>query len=528
MLQVYDRVLASGSVPTLVALFILVVGLFIFMGLLEIVRGRILVRIGRQIDEQIGHHVFDKVLFHALKHTSNVKAQPLRDLDTLRQFLSGPGPAALFDAPWMPIYIAVIFLMHAWLGIFASLGAIVLLIFALINELTTRRPLEQAAQSNIAAHAFAEENRRNAEVVQAMGMLPVMRARWQSFRQTALSDHDKAGDRSGTISGASKSIRLLLQSAMLALGAYLAVKQEITPGAMIAASIIMSRALAPVEQSITHWRSFLNFRRAYRRLKLVFEKTQESERPMELPKPQGHIQAENLVASALGRTKPLLRGVNFTLEPGEALGVIGPTGAGKSTLARLLVGVWPVLRGSFKIDSAPIEQWSPEQIGQFIGYLPQGVELFSGTVAENISRFAEDPDPEGVIKAAQLANVHELILALPDGYKTIIGEGGSALSAGQRQRIGLARALYGDPVFVVLDEPNSNLDMEGDIALHQSMVSLKENKTTVVIIAHRPAAINAVDFLLCIRDGQQIAFGPREEVLQKVARPSPQDQHANL
>lgn len=523
MLQVYDRVLTSKSVPTLVALGVLVVVLFVFMGLLELLRSRILSRIGRKTDEDFGHTIFDKVLHHSLKKTPNVNAQPLRDLDSVRQFLTGPGPSALFDAPWTPVYLAVIFLLHSWLGIFATIGAVILFIFALFNEILTRGRMEEASRSSMAAHVFAEENRRNAEVVQAMGMLPSMRKRWQQLRQKALSDTDKATDRGSFISSTTKALRMLMQSAMLALGAYLAIKQEITPGTMIAASIIMSRALAPVEQSISQWRGFLNFRRAYQRLIVVLGVEIEGEKPMQLPKPTGRIHIENIIVPALETNTPLIRGLNFKLEPGEALGVIGPTGAGKSTLARVLVGVWPIAKGAVRIDGAPIDQWDSEQLGQYIGYLPQDVELFAGTIQENITRFSENASPEAAVKAAQMANVHEMILRLPDGYNTRIGEGGSFLSAGQRQRVGLARALYGDPVFVVLDEPNSNLDMEGEVALVQAIQAVKQNGTTVIVIAHRPSAIQSVDKILFIRDGQQTAFGPKEEVLKKVVKGQPDD-----
>ena len=518
MLQIYDRVLTSRSIPTLVALLILVIGLFAFMGLLEIIRSRILVRIGAKLDEHLGSQVFDKVLHHSLQKTPNINSQPLRDLDSVRQFLSGPGPFALFDTPWVPVYLGVIFLLHTWLGLFACAGALLLFGFALLNEYATRRRLEAVSKSTLAAHAFAEENRRNAEVVQAMGMASTMRERWQDLRSVAIEDHNKASDRSGTISAMSKAARMLLQSMILALGAYLAVKQEITAGSMIAASIIMSRALSPLEQSIMHWRGFLNFRRAYKRLKLIFNNTEDAPEPMQLPEPIGRLEVNNIIAAASGSRTPILQGVNFSLEVGHALGVIGPTGSGKSTLARVLVGVWPALKGSITIDSAPLEQWNPEQIGPAIGYLPQDIELFSGTVEENISRFSKQPDPEGVIRAAQLANVHDLILQLPDGYNTKLGEGGATLSGGQRQRIALARALYGDPVFVVLDEPNSNLDMEGEVALVQAITTLKSMNKTVVVIAHRPSAINSVDYLLYMQDGRQTAFGPKEEILQKVTQ----------
>ncbi len=523
MLQVYDRVLTSKSQETLVALTILVIGLFAYMGVLELLRSRILSRTGRLVDEEIGKDVFDTVINHSLRKTPNINSQPLRDLDTLRQFLSGPGPSALFDAPWAPVYLAFIFVfMHAWLGIFATCGAVLLFIFAILNELLTRNRLEEASRSNMSAHVFAEENRRNAEVIQAMGMIGSMRARWEKLRGTALSDQDRAGDRASFISSATKSIRLLLQSLMLALGAYLAIKNEISPGVMIAASIIMSRALAPVEQSIAHWRGFQSFRRSHKRLLMILADMAQKEDNMQLPDPVGRLHIENIIVPVAGSNVPLLKGLNFKLEPGQALGVIGPTGAGKSTLARALVGVWPIAKGAVRIDGAPIDQWDREQIGKFMGYLPQDVELFAGTIEENICRFSTEPNPEAVVKAARLANVHEMILNLPDGYNTRIGEGGATLSAGQRQRVGLARALYGEPVFIVLDEPNANLDMEGEVALVQAIQAAKANGAAVIVIAHRPSAIQSVDLILFLRDGTQAAFGPRDEVLKQIMKPPQQ------
>ncbi len=518
MLQVYDRVLTSRSIPTLVALTLLVVGLYAFMALLEFVRSRILVRIGRRLDEQLSGRVFDSIISHALRRTPHVGSQPARDLDSMRQFVAGPGPAAFFDAPWTPVYIGVIFLLHAWLGIFAVVGAIILFIFALANELLTRGPTARANQSAISAHTMTEESRRNAESIGAMGMTGAMRRRWLKQHEESLDDNTHASDRAGTITAMSKATRLMLQSGILGFGAYLAVLQEITPGTMIAASIILSRALNPIEQAITQWRAFISARKAHQRLKVVLAEAPEEEPAMQLPEAKGNLSVENVVATAPGLDTPLLQGMNFSVEPGEAVGVLGPSGAGKSTLARAIVGVWPLLRGKVRLDGAALEQWPPEQLGTALGYLPQDAELFSGTVAENISRFAAQPDPELVVKAAQLADVHEMILKLPDGYSTRIGEGGSALSAGQRQRVGLARALYGSPKFVVLDEPNANLDSEGEAAVINAIQSLKSAGAAVMVVAHRPSAISAVDKILFLRDGRQLAFGPRDEILSKILK----------
>ncbi len=518
MLQVYDRVLTSRSVPTLIALTMLVIGLYMFMALLEFVRSRVLVRVGRRLDEQLSGRVFEAIISHALRRTPHVGSQPARDLDSLRQFVAGPGPFAFFDAPWTPVYIAVIFLLHSWLGIFAVVGAIILFIFALMNEMLTRQPSSRANASAIAAHTMTEESRRNAESIGAMGMTSAMRDRWLSKHNEALDDNTHASDRAGTITAMSKATRLMMQSGILGLGAYLAVLQEITPGTMIAASIILSRALNPIEQAITQWRGFIAARKANSRIKAVLEAAPAVEPPMDLPEPEGRLAAENLIVTAPGLDAPLLQGLNFKLDPGEAVGVLGPSGAGKSTLSRALVGVWPILKGTVRLDGAALDQWNPEQLGRAVGYLPQDVELFSGTVAENIARFSAEPDAEAVVKAAKLADVHEMILRLPDGYSTLIGEGGSALSAGQRQRVGLARALYGDPKVVVLDEPNANLDSDGEAAVIHAIEALKASGTTVVVVAHRPSAIHAVDKILFIREGRQLAFGPRDEILAKILK----------
>jgi len=521
MLQVYDRVLTSSSIPTLIALSALVFLLYAFMGILEFIRTRIMVRIGVQLDERLGNKAFDAVQRHAIKRTPNVGAQPVRDLDVIRKFVSGPGPLAFFDTPWMPIYLGVIFLLHPWLGYFALASAIILFTYALLNEIITRKPTAQANETTMAANSWTEESRRNAEVIGAMGMSEAIRKRWQELHDVALEDSTHASDRAGTIATLSKVTRMILQSGMLGLGAYLAVLQEISPGTMIAGTIIMSRALAPVDQAINQWRSFLEARKSYGRLKLVLDGGPEEEQPMELPAPTGRISVENLLLSIPSLDKPLLQGINFMLEPGEALGVLGPSAAGKSTLARALVGVWPPTRGNVRLDGALLEQWSDDQIGKYIGYLPQNVELFSATIEQNIARFQPDASPEKVVDAAKMADVHEMILRLPDGYGTQIGESGAMLSAGQRQRVGLARALYGNPVFVVLDEPNSNLDAEGEAAVITAINRMKKMGTSVVVIAHRPSAISTVDKIVFIKEGTQLAFGPRDEILEKILKSNP-------
>ncbi len=522
MLQVYDRVLTSGSVPTLVALSALVFLLYVFMGVLEFIRTRIMVRIGLRLDEQLGGKSFDAVLSHAIRRTPNVGAQPVRDLDVIRQFVSGPGPLALFDTPWMPIYLGVIFMLHPWMGYFAVVSAIILFGYAVLNEMITRKPTAKANETAMISNSWTEESRRNAEVIGAMGMAGAIRARWQELHGEAMNDSTRANDRGGAIGSLAKVTRMMLQSGMLGLGAYLAVLQEISPGTMIAGTIIMSRALSPIDQAITHWRGFLGARKSYSRLNLVLDGAPKEEPPMDLPKPKGHILVENLLISVPGQQKNLLQGINFDILPGEALGILGPSAAGKSTLARALVGIWPPSRGHVRLDGAALEHWNEDQTGKYIGYLPQSVELFSATIEQNISRFQPDSDPEKVVEAAKMANVHEMILQLPDGYGTQIGEGGASLSAGQRQRIGLARALYGQPAFVVLDEPNSNLDAEGEMAVIKAITAMKKNGTSVVVIAHRPSAIKVVDKIVFIKEGVQVAFGPRDEILSKILQKAPQ------
>ncbi len=518
MLQIYDRVLTSRSESTLVALTVLAGGMLLVMGMLDLIRSRVLVRVGAGIDARLNPRVFSAVFEQSLRGYRGERSKPLRDLDGVRQFLTGPGPFAFFDAPWMPVYLGVIFLLHPLLGFVALAGAVVLFTIALLNEMLTRKPMQQANAEAMAAYGFAEASLRNAEVLEAMGMLGNVRQRWLAKHSDGMAFQGLASDRAGALTAWSKAIRMFLQVAVLGAGAALAIQQIITPGAMIAASIIMGRALAPVEQAIGQWRSFLAARASYRRLKVLLQETPEGVPQHELPKPKGRLSIEKVVAIPPGASKPVLKGLSFSLEPGEALGVIGPTASGKSTLARLLVGVWSPRSGAVRLDGAEIQNWNRADLGPYIGYLPQDIELFSGTVADNIARLSDSPDPEQVVLAARRAGVHEMILQLEQGYNTEIGDNGSILSGGQRQRVGLARALYGDPALVVLDEPNANLDAAGDQALTEAILDLKKRQATVVVMAHRPSAIVAVDKLLLIRDGVAEAFGPKEEVLAKMTR----------
>lgn len=513
MMQVYDRVLSSRSVSTLVALSILVGVLLLFMGILEVIRSRLLVRIGARIDRQLGERVFDAIVMRRLYQTDTNGTQPLTDLRTLREFMSGPGPFAFFDAPWVPIYLGVIFLLHPLLFWISLIGVLILVGIALLSETLTRKPLAVATHLSSRGSSIAEASVRNAEAVQSMGMLAGLRQEWLAFHSGALWEQRTASDRAGSLTAASKTLRLALQSAILGVGAALAIEQSISAGAMIAASILMGRALAPVDQAIGNWRNFIGARSAFRRLGRLFEEAPAPPCRMALPDAAGRLGVQNIAAGPPSATRAIVSGIDFELTAGEALGVIGPSASGKSVLARLLTGIWHPQIGSVRLDGAALDQWDPDALGRQIGYLPQDVELFDGTVQENICRFSIEPDADAVVDAARAAGVHDLILNLPDGYNTHIGEDGSILSGGQRQRLGLARALYKDPILVVLDEPNANLDSEGDEALTNAIQSIKVRGGIVIVMAHRPSAIAAVDKLLILRGGRQDAFGPKEDIL---------------
>ena len=520
ILQVYDRVLGSGSVPTLVVLAGMTIGLYVFYGLLEGIRARVLLRIGQRLDAQLSGASYECSV--GLPIQLGAKAErldPVRDLETVRQFLVGPGPAAIFDIPWMPIYLGVIFLFHPVLGVLATGGAIVICVLIGLNEMVSRKPAADANRQAVFRASLVEQGRRNAEAIAAMGMMATLRDIWGDFNETFLSSQRAAADRTSLFGTLIKSFRFMLQSAILGAGAWLAIKQEITPGVMIAASILTSRALSPVEQAVGQWRGFVAARQGFRRLREIVENAPAEPQRMELPIPVKNLSAENLVSGPVGN--PVLQNVSFSLNAGDGLGVIGSSGAGKTTLARTLVGVYPVLRGAMRFDSADLFQWAPERQGKFIGYLPQDIQLFAGTVAQNIARFDREASSEAIIEAAGLADAHELITALPDGYDTKIGPSGNTLSGGQMQRIALARALYGSPFLVVLDEPNSNLDADGETALTRAIRALRAAGSIVVIIAHRPSALAAVDTLLFMKDGRAQAFGPKDQVLKKVLAPVP-------
>ena len=518
MLQIYDRVLTSGSIPTLLALTLLVVILYGFLGVLEFIRQRILVRIGHRFDEDLGPIAFRTYTEMPLMTGPRGEViQPIRDIDQVRQFFASPAIVSLFDMPWMPVYIAVILLFHWVLGTVAIAGGVILFAIALMTDLMTRKSLGQAGQLQGKRSTYSESARRNAEVLRGMGMVGAVGRIWQGISAQYTSAHALASDRTGGFAVATKVFRLFLQSFILAVGAFLAVEQVITPGTMIAASIIMTRALQPVEQAVTNWRSLVQSRQAYARLKKLLAGAVEPER-MALEAPKHSLSVEQVTVVPPGSQTPTMSGANFFVEAGSALGVIGPSGGGKSTLARAIVGVWPVVRGSVRIDGAPRDQWTDEAIGRHIGYLPQDVELFEGSVADNISRFDPERTSEAVIAAARLAGLHELVLRLPEGYDTQVGERAAVLSAGQRQRLALARALYGDPFLLVLDEPNSNLDGDGEAALTHAIRSVKARGGIVIIIAHRAGAIVAVDRLVVIDEGRQVNIGPRDEILAQIMK----------
>ena len=518
MMQVYDRVLHSRSEATLLMLTLITVGLLGVMALLEVIRSRILVRVGGRMDQLLSERILSAQFQASLHRIGANPGQASRDFDTVRQFLTGAGIFAFFDAPWTPLILALMFMFHPVLGLIALVGGILLFGLALINEAVTKKPLEEANKNAVVAAGAIDSSMRNAEVLEAMGMFGNFRDRWAGRREEILRLQAIASDRAGVIMGLTKFIRLLLQTAILGGGAYLAIHEQISPGLIIAGSIMMGRALAPVEQAIGTWKQFVGARIAHRRLTELLSRVPKCQERVALPRPTGDLKVESVVVVPPGSSAPTLSRVSFDLPAGQVLGVIGPSGAGKSTLARLLVGAWRPYAGTVRIDGADLHNWDPEARGDFMGYLPQDVELFDGSVAENIARFGE-MDSEAIVTAAKRAGVHDMILHLPQGYDTPIGTGGCALSGGQRQRIGLARAVYGGPCLVILDEPNSNLDDEGEAALVYAITELKRSGTTVVIISHRPSILGVTDQILVLAEGTVRMFGNRAEVLARFTRP---------
>lgn len=513
MLQVYDRVLPSGSESTLLVLSLLTVFLFVTMGGLEWIRSQIMVVAGAKLDHALGDDVFDAVHRQAsVTGGREASAQPFADLLQLRQFLTGQGLFAFFDAPWLPIYVAVMFLFHPWFGVAALLSSAVIGALAWWNEVATRDDLRAANGRALQNQRHTERHLRNVETVAALGMLEPLRTRWQAGHRESLALQGRASERAGLIASLSRTFRMTSQSLILGLGAYLAIRQEITPGAVIAGSLLLGRALAPLDQLVGSWRSVLQARESYARLDRVLTLTAAARQPMTLPPPTGAIAVEKLVVVPPGSPEAVIKGVTLKIDAGSQVAVIGPSGAGKSTLARALLGLYAPVVGTVRLDGAEIDQWTRTDLGPYLGYLPQRVELLDGTIAENIARFGE-VEGEKVVAAAQAAGVHELILRLPDGYDTMIQGDGNMLSAGQQQRIALARALYGDPRILVLDEPNANLDQEGDDALVAALAACRERGCTVVLVTHRANVLAQVDTVLMMADGRAALFGPRDEVI---------------
>lgn len=520
MMQIYDRVMSSHSVPTLVALSIIAAWFYLIQGVLEVIRSRILIRIGMAFDESFATRIFKAVVKLPLRANRGAAEalQPIRDLDSIRTFLSGGGPIAVFDLPWMPIYLGLIWLLHPALGMLAVSGALVLCFMTWLTDRQSESASRHVAREAGQRMALAESGRRNAEILQAMGLTDRMAARWTDVNFRFLKHNETLSDVSGGLGGVSKVFRYVLQSAVLGLGAYLVLKQELSGGSMIGASIIMSRALAPVELAIANWKSFIAARQSATRLNEMLAHFDEGKEPMALAPPVHQLSVEGVYIAPPGLREPTVTNASFKLSAGQGLGIVGPSAAGKSTLARGIVGVWPLLRGDVRLDGAALDQWKHEILGSHIGYLPQDIELFDGTIAENIARFDDNATSDQIVAAARAAGVHDMILHLEKGYETRIGESGGSLSAGQRQRIGLARALYGDPFLVVLDEPNSNLDSDGDNALTEAIKSVRARNGIVIVIAHRPSAIASVDLLAFMANGQIQAIGAKDDVLRKIMK----------
>jgi PrtD family type I secretion system ABC transporter len=526
MLQVFDRVIAGRSTDTLLYLTLIAAVALLTLGLLEVVRGRAMVKLGTWLDAKLSVPVLKSSLLSASEGLREPSIQGLRDLSTVRNFLTGPSIFPILDAPWTPIIILVIFLLHPFLGLLAVAGAVVLLALAVINDMASRGLVERSGAASIKSLRQAEMAARNSDSVLAMGLLGNLVRRWRESNSQMLQYLAESSYRSGALTSAAKSLRMLLQVGMLGLGAWLVIGNELSAGGMIASSILLGRALAPVDQAINSWRSAIGARAAYERLKTILAAAPESDEMMKLPAPTGRLSVDGLIYAHPGATEPILRNINFHLEPGESLGIIGPTAAGKTTLARLLVGNLRPLAGQVRLDSADVWQWNSEDLGPYLGYLPQNVELFSATVRENIARLGE-ADAEAIVQAARLAQVHDLVLHLPEAYETEVGEGGAVLSGGQRQRIALARALFGEPRLVVLDEPASNLDNTGEAALLSALDDLRKRHVTAVIIAHRPAILRQVDKILVLRPGIAPVLGPRDEILRSIAGSGSSDEAAN-
>lgn len=519
MLQIYDRVLGSRSEETLLALSVLVAFLFIVMGLLDYARGRILARIGAKFQATLDQRVFSAVLKASSSGKTNAHAATgMRDLESIQRLLSSPVLTSIFDIPWTPLFIFGIFMFHAWLGYLAIAGGIILLALAFLNQFISRDPIQTANTTKFKADQMASQMRTEAELVQSLGMRQSSFDRLSIAREKSLSSTIGASDISGGFSVLTKTFRMFLQSAMLGLGAYLVLQNQMTGGAMIAGSILMGRALAPIEQLIAQWAMVQQARKAWKNLSMLLSEVPPEHPRTALPAPKAHLKVNQLTLLPPGQQQASLQMVSFEVKPGQALGVIGQSGSGKSSLARAIMGVWKPARGKIRLDGAALDQYDPDVLGSYIGYLPQRVQLFDGTIAENIARMSVNPDDKAIVAAAQKAAAHEMILEFPDGYDTVVTANGGRLSGGQIQRIGLARAMYGEPVLLVLDEPNSNLDNDGSMALNIAIKQMKAAGKAVIIMAHRPSAIQECELILMLEGGVVKAFGPKEEVLKSVVQ----------
>jgi ATP-binding cassette subfamily C protein PrsD len=522
MLEVYDRVVPSRSTATLIGLVVLAAGLYAALGILDTIRARVLTRVGWSLDEALSGRVYDSLVRMPLRVGRRSEGnQPLRDLDAIRSFLSSLGPIALFDLPWLPIYLAICFAFHPLIGFTALGGAVVLISLTVLTEILMRAPTKAATEAAVTRNNLAEASRRNAEALTAMGMVSRMAQRWTEANRQYLHNQRRTSDVGGGLGSLSKVLRMMLQSGVLAVGGYLVILQEATAGIIIAGSILAARALAPVDLAIAHWKGFVAARQSWHRLNVLLAALPAQTTPMTLQAPAHRLIAESVSAMPPGVQKIVVQNVGFKIEAGQGLGVIGPSGSGKSSLARLLVGVWQPVHGKVRLDGATLDQWSPDALGRHVGYLPQDVELLAGTVAQNIARFEPDAKAEDVLAAAKAVGVHDMIVRLPEGYGTPVGDHGSALSAGQAQRIALARAVYRDPFLVVLDEPNSHLDSEGDEALTRAILGVRERNGIVIVIAHRPSAIAGVDQLLVMNQGRVQALGPKDKILSTVLQRPP-------
>lgn len=525
MLQIYDRALTSRSVPTLLALSIIVLGLFAIQGILDVVRSQILVRLGARLDvtlAPLAHKV--AIDMPRFGYSTTAAMERGRDVDTLRQFFGGQGPVALFDLPWLPIYFLFVYLLHPWLGVLVLVGAVVLAALTILTEMLSRSAADATVQSAIKRQSLVDMHARNSEVIRALGFTSRAVSRFQAANAEHLAHQTRLNDVAGSLSGIAKVLRTILQSALLGFGAYLAIKGELSPGAIIAASIAGGRALAPVDLVISQWKSILAARKSYVRLGDTLTSLDKEVEPIQLPVPKSTLSVEKVTIATPSDGSIVLSDISFELKAGQALGLIGATGSGKSTLARGITGVWPLVRGAVRLDGAELNQWAVDDIGRHIGYLPQDVALFDGTVAENISRFDPQADSTSILDAARAAGVDQMVLRLPNGYQTQLGPHGTSLSSGQRQRIALARALYGQPFLVILDEPNSNLDAEGDAALSTAVRGVCARGGIVIVIAHRPSALQAVDTVGVLQGGKLVALGPRDAVLQWKSDQAPASQ----